>query len=422
MNRIRPAVRLSALKLGSDILGRLLYFGLVIVAARRLSIDEFGIYAFAVAAGLVLGQLSDFGIQLGLLRDLSVAESAARARQIFGEALAARLGLAALAVFLGIVVAAALDRPVGERLAAAILAVAVIASVLVETLYYVLRAIGRPATEAAIALGGRAVLMACGIAALGVGWGLAGLAAAHLAAAAATGTLAIFLVGRQIRPEWPRAIGPVWRCFRRALPIGAGIVASLLYFRIDVLMLEWLRSPEDVALYSVAYRLFEPALVVPAAILAVTFPRLAHAAPGPGFWTFGIQLSLGLGALSLGLIILGGALAPLLLPALYGPAYAGATPIFLILLPAILPMFLNYGLTHGLIALGHTWLNAAFATGALIVNLLGNLLLIPVAGPSGAAIATVLTELVLFVLCLSALSLIRARSGSAPAPAGKTLL
>ncbi|MEP6776445.1 MAG: polysaccharide biosynthesis C-terminal domain-containing protein, partial [Chloroflexota bacterium] len=61
--------------------------------------------------------------------------------------------------------------------------------------------------------------------------------------------------------------------------------------------------------------------------------------------------------------------------------------------------YLNYGLTHTLIAVDKPRLYAIFTLVSLFVNLAMNLALIPALGVTGAAIATVGTELVLLALC-----------------------
>jgi Na+-driven multidrug efflux pump len=67
-------------------------------------------------------------------------------------------------------------------------------------------------------------------------------------------------------------------------------------------------------------------------------------------------------------------------------------------------MYLNYGLTHFLIArdLGHR--NMIFSTMMLVLNVAINLVAIPRLGGTGAAWATVITEAALTLCCLVALA------------------
>jgi Na+-driven multidrug efflux pump len=75
-------------------------------------------------------------------------------------------------------------------------------------------------------------------------------------------------------------------------------------------------------------------------------------------------------------------------------------------------LFVNYGLTHFLIARDLERRNVAFAGLMLVVNVGVNLVLIPRRGGPGAAWATLITEVVLTACCLLALR--RRTAGSPP--------
>ena len=70
---------------------------------------------------------------------------------------------------------------------------------------------------------------------------------------------------------------------------------------------------------------------------------------------------------------------------------------------ALVPMFLNYGLTHFLIGLHLTRLNALFCGVCLLVNVTANFLLIPSLGATGAALSLLITEGLLMILCVGAI-------------------
>ncbi|OGG51910.1 MAG: hypothetical protein A3F84_02860 [Candidatus Handelsmanbacteria bacterium RIFCSPLOWO2_12_FULL_64_10] len=88
---------------------------------------------------------------------------------------------------------------------------------------------------------------------------------------------------------------------------------------------------------------------------------------------------------------------------IYGPGYAAAAPAFAVLMAALVPMFLNYGLTHFLIGLHLTRLNALFCGVCLLVNVTANFLLIPSLGATGAALSLLITEGLLMILCVGAI-------------------
>src|SRR5262249_51354745 len=92
-----------------------------------------------------------------------------------------------------------------------------------------------------------------------------------------------------------------------------------------------------------------------------------------------------------------------LLPLVFGGAYTAAEAPLRILLASIPLAYVNALLAQSLVATGRERRYAAGAAVCASVNLGLNLLLIPTWGAAGAAWATIATEGVLLVVCLSSL-------------------
>src|SRR5205814_3118318 len=134
--------------------------------------------------------------------------------------------------------------------------------------------------------------------------------------------------------------------FRRdVFPIGAGILISALYFRIDVFLVQLWNGTEAVALYNAVFRLIDALRLFPAAVMAVVLPSLVRAKDTRPLK----QVSLAVLAFSVPVTVVLWASAGWIVPLLYGTPYDAAVPAFRIL-ALCLPLFsLNYGLTHQLI-------------------------------------------------------------------------
>jgi O-antigen/teichoic acid export membrane protein len=146
--------------------------------------------------------------------------------------------------------------------------------------------------------------------------------------------------------------------------------------------------------------------------MAAVFPALVQALAQQGYAaTRSLRVkTIGLLALAGSIIALGGWLfSPWLIQLLYGQQYAGAALPLQLLSLAVLPTFINYALTHFLVALRRQRLNLIFNSIIFGVNLALCLWLIPLRGASGAALATGLSEGVLLLLCV--LSLLRLGRG-----------
>ena len=406
-------------KLGSDILGRLLQFALLWVAARSLGPENFGDFTFALSVGYMLAQIADFGLQLFVQRELArlaIAHTGSApyftdeiaAGRLVGGGLAIKALLSGAAM-LAITVLVALQ-PVGNKPALLLIGVSMVLTTGLEYLAYCFRALRRIRNEAFANVLARVVNLLLGAGILTLGGGVWGLAIAGNIAIAAALLFSYRQLARYVRPIWK----PDWAYWRRSAwqptAMGFGMLFSIISFRLDNLLIAPMLDRSALGEYNAAYRLFEPSLILPSVVLAATFPLLSQAARSSG--RFGevlgntVLLLTGLGAAA------SASMFALALPVTgwLGPEYAASGPLLQILALACLPMFLNYGLTHALIASDKPQLYAAFTFASLLVNAAANLTLIPRLGLSGAAISTFFSEATLLLLCGTAvLHIIRKR-------------
>ena len=199
-----------------------------------------------------------------------------------------------------------------------------------------------------------------------------------------------------LRPDPERNAGSLSRKFlAEILPIGLGILASGVYFRLDLLFLEWFRDTSAVGRYTAVFRLVDAARLFPAAVIAVLFPSLCRSRSK----SLTAILAVGLGLVAvIGALLLRFHPQKLIL-VLYGEAYASAGPGLSILALALPPLFVNLVLTHQLIAwrrpLSYMWACVV----VLILTIPLNAMLISWGGAVGAAWAVVGRELFLSMIC-----------------------
>jgi O-antigen/teichoic acid export membrane protein len=192
----------------------------------------------------------------------------------------------------------------------------------------------------------------------------------------------------------------VWTAFGRDVwPIGAGVVLSALYFRIDVLLVELWSGTAAVARYNAVFRLVEALRLFPAAVLAVALPALCRAGDVRPLRRIAVPITAGACAAAAVLWLSAGWLVPFV----YGAPYASAVPAFRILLWSFPLMSLNFALTHQLVGWNGERAYAGICALALVVNLVMNARLIPAWSIDGAAWATLGTELFLTAGCIVAL-------------------
>ena len=216
-------------------------------------------------------------------------------------------------------------------------------------------------------------------------------------ALAVAATLAWRLPGSGIRDPGSEVRGSLTfaRFFRDVAPLGLGVLLSALYFRIDLYFIERWHGLEAVGGYNAVFRLVEAARLLPAAVMAVTFPLLVNATNTGLVRRIGGWLTL-VGA---ALAIMSAAGANVIVTTIYGVPYGYTAPVFAILSLALPLFFLNYALTHQVIGWDGQRAYLSIAAAALVANIAANLMLVPTRGIAGAAIATVVTEIVVTAGC-----------------------
>jgi len=191
------------------------------------------------------------------------------------------------------------------------------------------------------------------------------------------------------------------RLARSAWPLAIAGVMILLYFRIGTLMLAKLSGLAAVASYTPAYKLSEAFLLVPAALSGTTLPLLAGtlregpsragAAAYRSVMSLAVAISVPFG---IGCTVFG----QFVLVHVFGPSYAGSAFALAVLGWATVFMALNQQSGNALLALDREQLIMWVTVVNLAVNITTNLLLIPRFSFNGAAMATLITEAVNFVM------------------------
>lgn len=407
-------------KTAADLAGKAVVFVITIAAARRLAPAAFGVFSLASTLGWMMAVAADFGIQLHLAR--RVALDPHEAADTLAAWLRVRLWTTAAAV--GIVMLGLVATRTNAAVAFPMLLFALVygCSGLIEFLHYFYRGLSRTDVESSIVVGQRLATLALGLAALLWRPTVTLLALAMLAPAAVTLIMSVRLAHRiapargldripMVDAAADVAAGPSnasLRVFvRDVFPIGAGIVLSAMYFRIDVFLVEWWRGAEAVALYNAVFRLVEALRLFPAAVLAVTLPALCRARDRRPLARVAAAVTAFAAVVAAALWVA----ADTIIPLLYGRPYGAAVPAFRILALSFPLLSLNYALTHQLVVWNGQRTYAVLCGLALVVNVALNATLIPAASIEGAAWATCATELFLTIGCAWAL----ARHDAAPA-------
>ncbi len=219
-----------------------------------------------------------------------------------------------------------------------------------------------------------------------------GLTAAYVLHALLTPAKQVFRF-RIDAKQWKRIIRTSW-------PLGAMLILNIIYFRIDIVMLSFFRTSDEVGLYGLAYRVIESSLFFPAMFGGMLLPRMSRliAKDTKNHPTQQLQQGIFISLPSATLVtILLVALAKPLILFLSGKEYSAAAPLLQVLAIALFVMFLGNIFGFTLVALSkQKQLLTLYAILALC-NVIANLVFIPLFGASAAAWTTVATECVAMI-------------------------
>ena len=245
-----------------------------------------------------------------------------------------------------------------------------------------------------------------------LGWGVVGLALAALASTVLTAAWFWRILLRDfpaVAGFWLRGLGKskiqnpkskITLLLRAGWPLMLNGLLVGLFFRADQFIIKANTTGGEVARYEAAYRFLNFVLLITPAVTFALFPRMArHAATDrPRLaYEYGFALK-ALLLLSVPIVALTVWFAPLLVSVVTGgkAGYLPESATVLQILIFFLPFSFVNGLTqYVLIALDLQRLITRAFIATVVFNVGANLLLVPLLGIYGAALTTVLSELVL---------------------------
>ncbi len=225
---------------------------------------------------------------------------------------------------------------------------------------------------------------------------------------------------RRPRPS-RRRIGAL---IRHGLPIGISGVLVICYARIDQLIVFGLRGSRAAGLYGSVYNILDQAHFIPISILTTLAPIMAASWPTnrPRLLRTARLSAEVMAVASFGALAFASVAATPLIRLFYGHEFVAAASALPVLGAAFIFICFGYLNDNVLLILGLQRRRLVISLVALVVNVAGNLILVPIFGFMGAAWMTLATEVVVFAASLRVI--LRELDLSLPRPGrlGRTLL
>lgn len=378
---------------------KVISFAYTIFLLSNLGVVDFGLYVVALAYFSLISSLADFGFNRFLIRE--GATDKANLNLYLGAVMIIRLLMASLLLALFGLWLMLFDKDTSRVTLSTLAIMAVLPQAisstldgaLVAKLKFGLSSVGLVLLSLTTAIIG-IVLIRAGLASLGA---VLGLSLGQLILAT---FLMVIVLSNKVRIQFNFGKVEIKELLKGSLPYGILGIMGLIYFKIDTVMLSYIKGSEQTGLYGAAYKFLEAIVFVPSVFSAVSFPFLAklHEVSLAQIKKFYYQSFLGLGLLSLVILIAYQTLLPLLIRE-FLPQFIPSIQALYILSLTIPFMFIHAPAAQVLLSSNKYIKPVLFASIlTLSFNVISNLILIPIFGFIGAAWVTVLSEVLSFVI------------------------
>ncbi len=426
---MRQLLRRFAVLGSSSMLTQLIAFATLAIVARKAGPANLGAYNWGLGIVSFLSLPITSGITAVGTRD--IARDPSQARQVTGEVFLLQLLLAGIGYGLLVLLAPVIAPTTAMRQLLPVVGLFLFTGTSFE---WTLQALGRMRQIAVARIFGQVIfgalvpiLVISGFEGMRrYAWlMIAGLALKHVATT-------VFMVKSIGVPRLPPRWSPLWRRLRGSSALGYTTVLLQLYSQFDLLMLGYLSTSYDTGQYAAANRI--PGAIVTfvgAAWTSVVFPHSAALAKTDRRkLRIHVRSLLTLTAMvSLPLAVCTPFVAGPLMALVFGAQFAAAGTAFSLLTISLAAGLIDMTLITILIGLGGDRRYAFAVTAAAMLNIALNIPVIPLFGRNGAAINTIISDALLFVItaraarvALGGLSLERGRIGRSALAVIPTLL
>tara|TARA_Y100000310_G_scaffold332191_2_gene407319 strand:- start:324 stop:1757 length:1434 start_codon:yes stop_codon:yes gene_type:complete len=399
MSIVKTIAKNTTVLLVADIISKVLSFFLVIFIARYLGDVGLGKYSFVFAFVGLFAVLSDFGISIFLTRE--VAKDRSLTKRYFENIASLKLILVGIATALSLVVSWFIEKTSDVQISIYILATALFFFNFTEIFSGLIRAYEKMEYISLMMVVERIITVGLGIYFLLMGFKLIALMSVYLVAYLATFIGYFIIVSKKITKIRLRFDLDLWKkIIKASLPFWFTILFISIYFRIDTVMLTMMKGYQSAGWYSASHKMLDALYFIPSAIIMAVFPVMSrlHVAnkelllklyKKAFYYLFALGIPIGIGATIL---------ADRIILFIYQEQFINSAIALQILIWAEVFIFVSSVTGHLLNSIDKQKLFSITTGVCAVLNIGLNLVLIPSFGYIGASIATVFTEISVFLL------------------------
>lgn len=382
--------------------------GVRLILPRFLGPDSFGAFQFADAFTAAFFVVTSLGVETYIRKEVTTRKE--HASEFVGGLLVLRVVMSALVIAAMVALMHATGRPVHIQTLVLLFAAYQLFYGLNETGAALLHAVGSVDGLALLNVGAKLVWGAGILGALSMGAGVEGVAVALAASEALKSGVLLLLARRHLELRLAVDVARTAAVVAASLPFYLNYLAHSIYGRLDISLMSFLTSDAEVGWYGAAQNLSGLALMITPLMGWVLLPMFSRAAALSEQHLNAVvrrTLEAVLSA-AVPVTLLLGLGADVIVPAIFGPAFAPAVASLRILAPIFILTYVAMVAASVLIRLERGWAVTAISLAGLVVNATLNWLLIPAAWHAlgrggagvGAAWALVVTETFVTVLMM----------------------
>ena len=385
---------------------------LIGVITRTLGVAGYGQYTTAFSFVLFFGVLADLGFFSILTREVSRDPTSQYATEATNAILTVRTIIAVCVYALAVAVAFLIPvYPLVVKVSIALLSGAMLLSTLNSTLVAVFQAHLKMDRAVLSDLIGRVVIVA-GVLAVAQTGNLLLIISSYIVGNFVNLALSVWFMRRLVKLRWSTDWVLIRRLAREAIPLGVIIILVSVYFKVDAVILSLMRSSEDVGIYGAGFKILEVLNLIPYIFVGSIFPVIVQALEHERERVNGLiqqavdVLAVMVFPVSVGVIVL----APQIIQFIAGRDFVAASTVGVGGVPLAAPhvlMVLMTSLIFGTFSVlfAHVALGLNIQRRLILPNLIfvifnvgTNIIFIPYVSYMGAAVITVLTELLVFTV------------------------
>lgn len=397
MTKDRIIKNTFALFMGNGIVNLLSFF-LMVVMARTLGDVGVGQYSFIFAFGSLIILLGNPGLEYLIVKEVPADKGLLP--MYGGNILSLKIILAVLAVSVTVALSMFINKPQVVIYSLLIVCIIYGLNVVGSTFSSILHAKERMDLTSLAQVAERSIALGLGVIVLYKTRSVLYLVLVLLVSRAVREVLCFYFSNRYFTPALRRD-WRIWKeLFIKSVPFSLSIFFLYIYYRIDTVMLSLMINDQVTGWYNAAYRLVDVVNYIPFLIVTAILPPMARSSKKDkellrDIFNRSLRYLIILAApIGLGTYLL----APRIIQFVYGEGFSNAAFALKILIWAEVFVFVNYlgGQVLNVIDKQKAYTMIIGITAA--VNILLNMILIPKYTYIGASVATLLCEVLVFIL------------------------